>query len=190
MAMNSVVASNEAARVALTRMGDNGPNDALDTALQEAVTVAYGRAYVKMEPLGVIPAKWHKFEPERQKVHNFLTRHRHSQVAHAQFRIEGILINPPGAKRTDGYYQSTEGFGFEVVSHWMTTKDAGLVIEHTQSLAQEMHAEIALEISRLFGSDNTLAEPFELITEEDVEQIEREAKQAKALIRKNQPPKP
>ncbi len=67
----------------------------------------------------------------------------------------------------------------------MTPKDARLVIEHTQALAQEMNTEIGFELNHLFGANTDLAEPFELITEADLKTID-DAQKRKLAIKNRQ----
>lgn len=137
-------------------------------ALQSAVVVSYGRAFVEMKPLGNISANWSKFsDPVHRKTHDLLYEHRMTKIAHIEYAKGLVIINPPGALRTDGLEQV--GFGFDVGFQFYTPEAYQAILGLCSFLVVEMYKAISDELVALFGPNESLKEPFDLLTQSDLE---------------------
>lgn len=176
-AENAIESAREAIHRLTTEVGSDLTNP-LFTTLQEVVIIGYGRAFSEMRPFGRLDktTRWAVFtEPNRQALHDRLMQYRNQMVAHTDFKPDSILVNPPGALRSDGNKQHSSAWGVEPVTVWLAPQYYHDIQMHLDSLGGQMQGTIQAHVNQIFGG-STATTPFELLSQTDLDTLKAEGK--------------
>lgn len=148
--------------------------------LHAAMVVAYGRAFSEMKPLWKIAPEWSLFDnPEDQRVHNALMNQRNTMVGHADHIPSRILVHPKGALMDNG--EILARVQTDIGTNYIPPEDFTYIQRTAGSLVARMSIAISEKMTELYGEEGVnLQETIELITDDDIEVLEKAKKAAKA----------
>jgi len=136
--------------------------------LHAAMVIAYGRAFSKMNPLGIISSKWEKFdEPSDQRAHNALMRQRNTMVGHADHISERVMVYAQGdIMDNDEVAQRAQTV---ILTNYIPPDDIIYILKMAGGLVGRMSIALSNKMTELYGEERAnLKKSFELITEEDL----------------------
>jgi|GEM_PF-2173769 len=149
--------------------------------LHAAMVVAYGRAFSEMKPLRKIAPEWSQFDhSEDQRVHDALMNQRNKMVGHADRIPNRILIHPKGAVMDDG--EVLERVQNDIGTNYIPPEDFTYIQRTAGGLVGRMSIAVSEQMTELYGEEGAdLQETIELITDDDIEVLEKAKKAAKVV---------
>lgn len=161
------------------------PDHELFSVLQESAIISYGRPFTEMDPVGILSTRWGRYpDPAHQRLHGLLIQHRNEMVAHSGYIARKVIIHPPGTlkiKQPDGSVNLNTDINRVVKNSYFSPNAFPVMRAAFQDISDRLNQDIQPLLTELYGDRDSSLGLVELLTQEDLEQLEMLAAQRKKL---------